>query len=87
MSQLVGDDGRHPFLVGVGGEAGIIEQSSLPVGDQAPVLHGTSIEVWERNLICIRMEMEMALALAPKHSCGSGPGWRRRVVLVLVLLL
>lgn len=90
----MGDDGSHPFLVGVGGEVGIIEQCSLPVGDQAPVLHGTSIEVWERNLICIQMEKvcrpELApgvlrLALAPKHSCRSSVGfiillpYRRRV--------
>lgn len=57
VSQFVGDDGSDPFLVGIGREALVIEESRLPVGDQAPVLHGPSVEVWESDLVCMRKEV------------------------------
>ena len=47
----MGDHGGDKLLVLVGGEGGVVQQGRLPVGDQAPVLHGASIEVRQRNLV------------------------------------
>lgn len=46
MSQFMCNDGGNPLLVGVGGELFIVEQCCLSVGDQTPVLHGSSIKIW-----------------------------------------
>lgn len=57
VSQFMSDDGRNPLLVGVGGERHIVQQCRLSVCDQTPVLHGSSIKVWESYLICVRKEV------------------------------
>lgn len=52
VSQLVSNDGCYPFPVGVGGEFWVVQKRRLSVCDQTPVLHGTSIKVWNSYLIC-----------------------------------
>ena len=41
------DHYHYPLLAGLGGVGGVHEDAGLPVGDQAPVLHGAGAEVWD----------------------------------------
>ena len=50
----MGDNRGDILLVLDGGEGGVVQQGRLPVCDQAPVLHGASGEVRQRNLVCMQ---------------------------------
>ena len=56
VCQFVSDDHGHPLLAG--GRVGlfVIEQRSLAVGDQPPVLHGPSREVRDGKQVCKRTQ-------------------------------
>lgn len=47
----MGDDSCDPLFVSCGGKDGVVEQGCFPVCHQAPVLHGSSIEIRQSNLI------------------------------------
>lgn len=51
VCKFMGDYSCNSLLVSCGGYHRVIEQSSLPVCDQTPVLHRPSIEVRQSNLI------------------------------------
>lgn len=54
MNKLVGDNTGHSLLVVGRRLVLVIQQVGLPVGDEAPVLHGTSTEVRDGYLIWIK---------------------------------
>ena len=53
VSQLVGDHDGNPLLVRGSRDALLVEQGRLPVGDQAPVLHGTGGKVGDGNHVLL----------------------------------
>ena len=58
MNQLMGNNTGHPLLVVGGRLVLIIQQVGLPVGNEAPVLHGTSTKVRNGYLIWIKTTHE-----------------------------
>jgi len=52
MGQLMGNHSDHPLLVANGGGLRVKDQGTLSVGHEPPVLHGSSVEVRQGNLVC-----------------------------------
>ena len=66
MGQFMGDDLSYSLLVGLGWLALWVQQVDFPVGDQAPVLHGTGDKV--RNGDHVWMDYERGKTEADKMS-------------------
>ena len=52
VSQLVCNDHCHSLLGTRRCMVAIIHECCLPVGDESPVLHGTSTKVWDSYQVC-----------------------------------
>ena len=53
VRHLVVDDDGDPLLARRGRVGGVDEDAALPVGDEAPVLHGTALEVSDGDALVL----------------------------------
>lgn len=54
VSNLVSDDRTDPLFLRLGAGLLVVEQCTLTVRDQTPVLHGSGVEIRQCDLICER---------------------------------
>lgn len=56
MSQLMSNNHCHPLLGTWRRMVAVIHECCFPIGDEPPVLHGTSTKVWDSYQVCRQWE-------------------------------